>query len=64
MKKLKEKKIGILKELKISDLKLDDCKAVILPGGIPNSTTLRDDVNVIKVIKVILACHIARYNSR
>lgn len=42
-----------ISDLKISDLKLDDCKAVILPGGIPNSTTLRDDVNVIKVIKTL-----------
>lgn len=45
--------IEVKTDLKISGLKLDDCKAVILPGGIPNSTTLRDDVNVIKVIKTL-----------
>lgn len=45
--------IEVKTDLKISDLKLDALKGVILPGGMPNSTTLRDDVNVIKVIKTL-----------
>ena len=45
--------VGVTVDCSIDDVRLDDFAAIVLPGGLPGATTLRDDDRVIAALRTM-----------